>query len=303
MLLIVSLLPHPSGGKDIDGKGTGPLKAGFQPDSAGVGSVVQLRLDFELPDGARLPEKPEIGGIEKLTVLDVITGSGGLVVRILVDRLETIRTGHLSLTYVDKNGENQIFKANPLSLTVLSNLGDKPEEAQLKPIHGIIPTIPIWRKYWPWGISGLGILVVAAAIFLWLKRRSTRRYLGDACEASHIWARRELEALEARRLFEKGQVKAFYFGLSEILRQYLESLRHFPAAEFTTEEISQHIKSAQDRKLLPLLKHADLVKFSDWVPTTARKEEDFLSAISYVQETGAPLESGVSKERARGEAS
>ena len=79
--------------------------------------------------------------------------------------------------------------------------------------------------------------------------------------------------------------KTHYFIFSEILRRYLESIRNFPAAEFTTEEIARHIKTEPDRKLIPLLQQADLVKFADNVPTVARKEEDMLAALTYIRET------------------
>jgi hypothetical protein len=72
------------------------------------------------------------------------------------------------------------------------------------------------------------------------------------------------------------------------LRRYLESIRHFPAAEYTTEEISRQIRLEVDRMLLPLLRQADLVKFADTVPTPARKEEDVRSALSYIDKTCPP---------------
>ena len=100
-----------------------------------------------------------------------------------------------------------------------------------------------------------------------------------------VWAKKEIELLEAQGLFEKGQAKAFYFRFSEIMRQYLEGLRGFPAAEFTTEEITSYINYEQDRKLLPLLRQADLVKFADAIPTPARKEEEVKTALTYIHET------------------
>ena len=108
----------------------------------------------------------------------------------------------------------------------------------------------------------------------------------------HVWAKKEIEHLEAQRLFEKGQAKAFYFRFSEIIRKYLESLRGFPAAEFTTEEISSSINYEQDRKLLPLLRQADLVKFADATPTPARKEEEVKAALTYIHETSPDPEAG-----------
>ena len=100
-------------------------------------------------------------------------------------------------------------------------------------------------------------------------------------------AKREIDELESQGLFEKGYVKEFYFRFSEIMRRYLESLRGFPAAEYTTQEIALSIHKPQDRQLLPLLQRADLVKFADLAPTPDRKGDEIKEALSYIRETGA----------------
>jgi hypothetical protein len=83
------------------------------------------------------------------------------------------------------------------------------------------------------------------------------------------------------------------------MRRYLESIRHFPAAEYTTEEISRQIQMEVDRKLLPLLRQADLVKFADTVPTQPRKEEDVRLALSYISETRPPSDNASAVEQSR----
>ena len=93
---------------------------------------------------------------------------------------------------------------------------------------------------------------------------------------------------------------AFYFRLSEILRQYLASIKGVPAVEFTTEEISLHISGDEDKDLIRLLRHIDLVKFADTVPTSARKMEDVKALLSYIQETSPDTESDLLEKDTRG---
>ncbi|MBW1765520.1 MAG: hypothetical protein JRJ65_00535, partial [Deltaproteobacteria bacterium] len=50
------------------------------------------------------------------------------------------------------------------------------------------------------------------------------------------------------------------------------------------------IDREQDREVLPLLRQADLVKFADSIPSTARKEEEVEKAFSYIRETGVFFE-------------
>jgi hypothetical protein len=284
-----------------DIKDSGPaLSASFDRDSARVGGIVELSLKYRLPEGARLPAKLEIKGIEGLTTVDRRIGPGQIRIRLLVDRLGPWKTGALSLSYLDKEGKSQVLTTGSVSLTVTSNLGDRPAEAELKPIQGIIPTRPLWLKYLPWSAGLLGILLIMSVLFWWYKRGRGEKPLVIPQIPPHIRAKKEIEELDAQRLFEKGHVKRFYFRFSEILRRYLGSLRGFPAVELTTEEIARCIDREQDRGLLALLRQADLVKFADRVPAPARKEEEVKTALSYIQETRPVSEAGHEMDISRG---
>jgi hypothetical protein len=269
-----------------DMKGSGPgLTASLDRNSAKVGSVVVLTLSFRLPEGAELLIPPEIKGLEGFTRIDHEIVPGKIRIRLLIDQLDSWKTGPLSLTYKDKEGETQILTSNPVSLTVLSNLGESPDEAQLRPIYGIIPIKSLWSKSLPWIAGGLCVFILGLGL-VWMYRRRRGQGLPVSAEAPpHVRAKAEIAALEAERLFEKGYFKAYYFRFSEILRHYLAGIRGFPAAEFTTQEIALYLDREQDRKLLPLLRHADLVKFADALPTQAQKEEEVEKALSYIRET------------------
>jgi hypothetical protein len=270
---------------------SGPgLSASLDRESARPGAIVVLTLSYRLPEGGRLPEEVEIQGLEGLTVLNREVAPKQIRVKILVDRLDTWKTGPLSLTYLDKAGATQALTADAVSIPLLSNLGEKPAEAQLRPIQGIIPTTSVWLRYFPWAAGVLSLLLAVAGFIRWRKKRRLKSVSAEIYDPPHIKARREIEQLEAQGLFEKGEVKGFYFRLSEILRQYLEALRGFPAAEFTTEEIASRVDNEQDRALVRLLRKADLVKFADTVPTPAKKEEEVKTAISYIKETGSALD-------------
>lgn len=276
------------------------LTASVAPQSAEVGSIALLTLTYSLAQGGHLPKEPEIKGLEGLTTIESETSAGRIRIKLLVDRLDSWKTGPLSLTYLDKEGKAQELRADPVSIKVLSSLGQRPEEARLRPIQGIIPTKALWLRYLPWGAGLLGVLLAMAG-FVWRhKKRSVHRVSAELLDPPHVQARKEIEQLEARGLFEKGQIKGFYFLFSEILRRYLGRLRDFPAVEFTTEEIALRINKDEDRKLLSLLRQADLVKFADTIPTSARKQEEVHTALSYIQETRPASETGFSTDGSRG---
>lgn len=284
-----------------DIKDSGPrLTALLDRDSAKIGSVVTLTLSYSLPEGAKLTADPEIKGLEDLTIVERIIRPDQIRIKLLVDRIGPWKTGPLSLSYLDNKGNTKILTAEPVSLTVLSNLGEKPAEAHLRPIQGIVPIKPIWFEYLPWTAGALGILITAFGIVWWYRISRNKNLPVIPEDPPHIRAKKEIEELEAQRLFEGGHVKQFYFRFSEILRSYLEGLRGFPAVESTTEEIALRVREEEDRKLLALLRQADLVKFADTIPTHARKEEEIESALSYIQETSRILDGDLSTKRLKG---
>ena len=295
ILFILVILYHPGvllaeDRSDTSNRSPG-LTASLNKESVPVGGIVELTLAFHLPEGAKIASPPDIKGLEGLTVVKREAGEGIIRLQLLVDRLGSWKTGEISLAYTDVEGRSRSLKADPVSLTVLSNLGEKPEDAQLRPIQDIIPVRSFWSRYWHW--LGLGLLlVVITGLFLFY--RSRRRAIGsltaELIDPPHIRAKKAIAELEKERLFEKGDVKAFYFRFSEIVRQYLEGLRGFPAVELTTEEITSRIGQEQDRKMLPLLRSADLAKFADSIPSAARKEEELKTALSYIEETGTIFE-------------
>jgi len=266
------------------------LVATLNPPSAKVGNSVLLTLSYHLPEGARLSPDPQIKGLEAFSIVGRQTGPGQIRVTFLVDRIGQFKSGPLSLTYFDREGKEGFLKADPVELTVLSNLGKKPEEAQLKPIYGIISTTSEAIKYLPWVIIALIACAAGIGLFMWLKRRRNRRVFVISQDPPHTVAKKDIDELESQGLFEKGHIKEFYFRFSEIMRRYLESLRGFPAAEYTTQEIALTIDNQEDRELLPLLQQADLVKFADLTPTPAKKDDEIKEALYYIRETGAEFD-------------
>ena len=283
------------------------LLASVEKSSARVGDSVWLTLTYNLPKGAQLPEDPVVGGIEKLNIVEQVertverTGerTGEIKIRFLIDQLESFKTDRINFAYFDKNGNEQTIETDPVAITVLSNRvsnrvssrvsnqSEKPEEATLKPIRDIIPLSPIWMPYLLWAAAVLGILLcIATGLIWWRRKHSAGKITATTVDLPHVLAEKEIDQLVARELFEKGDAKTFYFVFSEIMRRYMESIRHFPAAEMTTEEIMRHARTnTRDQQFFPVLGQADLVKFADAIPTPDRKTQDIKTARAYIRQT------------------
>jgi len=272
------------------GENGGSLAASFDQTSAPIGSVVWLTLDYQLPAGGRLPSKPEIEGLEGLSVLEQVVNPQQIRLKCLLDQLDRWQSGPIRLTYLDASGRPQTLTAPPVAVQAVSNLGEKPEEAQLRPIRDIMPIRAVWRSYLLWAAAVAVLVVLGLLLFRWHRKRRKADGLPEYREPPHVTARKAILQLESEKYFENGMAKTYYFIFSEILRRYLGAIRNFPAAEYTTEEIARHIKTEPDRRLVPLLQRADLVKFADSLPTPARKEEDIKAALAYIRETSPRLE-------------
>lgn len=287
IILVIFFMSGPSFAEPAkEQTGETGLWATLESNTANVGSTVVLDLSYALPRGAKLAPGPEIKGLEDLTVVNIHEEPGRIRIKLLVDKLGSWKTGELSLSCLDKEGNKLELTAEAVSLAVLSNLGEKPEEAQLKPIQDIIPLRPLWIKYLPWIAVPLGILLLIFGLFWWSKRIRGGKAYDIPRDPPHIRAKKAIDELEVSGLFEKGYIKEFYFRFSEVIRRYLEELRGFPALELTTQEIGLRVDNEQDRMLIPLLRRIDLVKFSDVKPTKERKEEEIRMAVSYIDETG-----------------
>jgi len=302
----------------VDAETAPQMTASLVPNQTSVGGIITLTLKFQLPTGARLAPEPVVKGFAGLRMLDQqmipndtkkkVDGkkspgtviSGEYHIRLMVNRLDSGAVGPIFLSYVNADGEKASLKAATVPLTVLSNLGEKPEAARLKPIYGIIPTQSFMAKYRFWILGGIAVLLLGAAIEWWFRNR--RQKVSSDLERTppDRLAMRGLKALEAQRLFEEGRIKDFYFEFSEILRHYLEAIRGFPAAEYTLEEIARAARKKEDQPLLSLLRRADMVKFADSTATSARKTDDMASAFAYIRSTREPVMTQASSERIGG---
>jgi hypothetical protein len=271
------------------------MKAAFVPNQARVGDTVTLKLTFQLPKGEHLTKDFSFDGLEGFQILSQSKNTDGkapgeeYALRLMVERLKSKDVGPITLSYKNAEGKTAVLKAAPVPFTVLSNLGDKPEEAQLKPIFGITPTSSFFDKYRLWILCGIGVLVLALAVGWWIQKRRGKTAAPVWKAPPHETAMRELKALDGKKLFEQGRVKDFYFDFSEILRRYVEAIRGFPAAEYTIEEISRAIIHNEDQAALKLLRQADMVKFADSLATPAGKTDHMESAFAYIRKTAEIL--------------
>ena len=290
VVTIALVIPWIAGSQATSPEPLDRLSASIDKETAKVGELLWLTLSYELPEGAKLTEKTTIKGLDALTIVDQIMGPNKIKLRFLIDQLESFDFGPIILPFIADEWNEQEMMAEQIPIVVLSNLGDKPEEVTLRPIQEFMPIQSGWRMYLSIAFAAILFIGLIGGIIGWRRKRDMMDIEALVEDPPHIRAEKEIEALLSSRLFEKGDVKAFYFAFSETIRRYMESIRNFPAAEMTTEEIARFVKTEPlDQKILPMLKQADLVKFSDSIPTPDSKEQDIRTARIYIQQTRPTL--------------
>jgi hypothetical protein len=110
-------------------------------------------------------------------------------------------------------------------------------------------------------------------------------------DPAHVIAFRQLEHLKEEKLWERGELKAYYTRLTEIARLYLENRYNIYSLELTTVETLAELKRAgfkEDesyRKIRTVLTGADLVKFAKFKPGPSENELQFNYIWDFVEET------------------
>ncbi|MET1055553.1 MAG: BatD family protein [Pedobacter sp.] len=138
----------------------------------------------------------------------------------------------------------------------------------------------------------LGLLLIAAAVYYWLKRKKTqpvKEVIVPALPAHEI-ALNQLTALKDKKLWQQQLVKEYYSELTDVLREYLEKRYAIKTHEKTTEEILAGLKyadiNAESRNTLhQLLTLADLVKFAKEKPLAIENERSIEDAMLFVAGT------------------
>jgi hypothetical protein len=171
--------------------------------------------------------------------------------------------------YRVQSGDVKEIKTNSLYVTIESVDKNKKPGSDIRGIKGVQKIKP---TLWPWFL-GFGVLLVGTSIYFFLKR-SKQKWLESESQvllSPHDEACQALSRLQHSDLIRKGQIKMYFFQMSEILRHYFERRYPIRALELTTYELRIEFKDKISSEHLQLidevLSFCDLVKFAKYIPT------------------------------------
>lgn len=135
-----------------------------------------------------------------------------------------------------------------------------------------------FKEVYPWVLLGLGVLGLIALI-VWLIIRYRRKKSSEEAarkEPAHIVALRKLDAFRGEALWAPEKQKAFYSGVTDTLREYIDARFEVGAMEMTSKEIfaelsRENIPEDLRSELKDLFERADFIKFAKH---TASREEN-----------------------------
>ncbi len=199
----------------------------------------------------------------------------------------------VELTYFGKDGAVKSVRTNPVPFTITSLLANEPTP-KLKANAG---PVPVRQRndlllYIAGGVLAAGL---GALIALLVRRRLRGRKPAAPAtppRPAHEVAMEKLDRL-GTLLAEGGDLRPFYFQLSETIREYLGGRFGFDSLELTTEELVATLRRVPlpeargvvTSEVEGWLSACDLVKFAKVSPTTEQARGSLETALRLVAAT------------------
>lgn len=182
----------------------------------------------------------------------------------------------------------KVYTADVDTMTTIHSWG--PAVSQPR---GFFDWVPDWiADYWWAYLIALVLIAGAIAVYIINRRGGFRDALKPAVKPLPPYekAMQQLEVLKQRQLCEKGQEKAYYTELTEILRQYLDGRFGINAMEMTTPQIKRAVRATVPADAAPglmneVLEMADFVKFAKMRPLPEDNVRSFNQAMTFVENT------------------
>ncbi len=267
-----------------------------------IGDRAKLFIEAQQPQGTRLewaslPDTFNSLEIVEKGKIDTIPQNGFTLYkqRLLLTGFDSGAFVIPAFTFsaIPQTGNAYTLQTDSFLLTVSTVPVDTSQP--FKPIKGIMNVQSDWRDYLPYMLLGAAILALIAGIIIYLKKRKKKMPVAPPLPAISLQQKTllELDALEAKQLWQKGKVKEYYISLTDILRDYLEARFRIHAMEQTTDELlSQTARHNQLRKyhdaLATILRTADLAKFAKAQPTQPEHIQTLEATRDFVKNTPLP---------------
>jgi len=232
------------------------------PDSLHVGERFTLMVTHTAPaDSVVTP--PALGTVNQFELLDIEhthKRDGDNTRHTWVLTLAAFDTGALTVPPLAFAWNGGSYVSEPQQVNVLSVL------TPTSTLGDIAAPVPLRPRFWDYALPLLALAVLAAGAW-YVRRRLRRPAMPDIGPVDNrpawIVALEMLASLRGSGYLEHDEMVAWYFGLSYVLRTFLERYSGINAVEMTTGEIAAALPELPMRqKALDYLRAADGIKFA-----------------------------------------
>ena len=147
-----------------------------------------------------------------------------------------------------------------------------------------------FRETVPWFGAGIAVLaLILLAFYLAAKYRKEKKE-EEAREPAHIRALRKLDKFRGDKFWEPEKQKAFYSGVTDTLREYIDARYGIGALEMTTAEMlpllrKENLPDDLFEGLKELFERADFIKFAKHTATREENAEVLPLSVKFVTST------------------
>lgn len=264
-------------------------------DLKGVEAGTQLaypELKDTLMEGVEIVRKWQVDTVKlkkgKKGAPDMLDISGGIVVTSFEEGQYALPP--LSVRRTSKDGvvDTLVFDSQVLEVKTM------PVDTATFKVHDIKGQIryPVtFREVLPWIGLGLGLAgLVALVVWLLVRYLRRREEMEQKREPAHIVALRKLDKYRGNRMWAPEKQKAFYSGITDTLREYIDARYDIGAMEMTTAEIMADLRKTDvpeelQEGLKDLFERADFVKFAKFTATDEENAAALPLAVRFVTTT------------------
>ena len=148
-----------------------------------------------------------------------------------------------------------------------------------------------FKEVLPYSLAVLVLAALTVLAVILFKRAAARKKEAESKEPAYIVALRTLENYRGDKYWAPEKQKAFYSGITDALKFYIEDRFGVDAPEMTTAELFDAIKSDKDitpemfAEVKDLFETADFVKFAKFTATQTQTASALPVAVKFVTTT------------------
>ena len=162
---------------------------------------------------------------------------------------------------------------------------------ELYPIKDQMKYPVTFDEVWPW-IAGVFAAIALIFLVVWLVLRHTsKEETGQSKESSYIVALRGLDKFRGEKHWAPEKQKAYYSGITDILKSYIDDRYSIDAPEMTSAELFAALKTEQSltpelyNEMKELFETADFVKFAKLTTSPEEASKALPLAVRFVMNT------------------